>query len=59
MRACLEYSSISILVNCCLIEEFTPAKGLRQGDPLAPFLFLVVAEGFEQVYETSGGERSL
>ena len=45
VRGCLESSSISMLVNGSPTEEFKPSRGLRQGDPMAPFLFLVVAEG--------------
>ena len=35
----------SILVNGSPTRDFKCSKGLCQGDPLAPFLFLVVAEG--------------
>jgi len=45
IRGCMESSTVSVLVNGSPIEEFKPSRGLRQGDPLAPFLFIVVAEG--------------
>ncbi|XP_024626859.1 uncharacterized protein [Medicago truncatula] len=46
MKACVCGGSMSILVNGSPMEEINIQRGLKQGDPLAPFLFLVVAEGF-------------
>ncbi|KAJ9539461.1 hypothetical protein OSB04_032194 [Centaurea solstitialis] len=51
IETCLKTAKISILVNGSPTEEFYMEKGIRQGDPMAPFLFLVVAEGLNVMVE--------
>ncbi|GKV43653.1 hypothetical protein SLEP1_g50917 [Rubroshorea leprosula] len=41
---CISSATVLILVNGSPTEEFQMEKGLRQGDPLASFLFLMIAE---------------
>lgn len=42
--------SIGIMVNSEESPYFKPGKGLRQGDPLAPFLFNLVGDAFSKMF---------
>ena len=53
IMSCVRTVSYSIMVNGDPVGMIHPSRGIRQGDPLSPFLFLLCTEGLHALIKHS------
>ena len=59
VMSCVTTTSFFVLVNGRPFGNVLPSKGIRQGDPLSPYLFLLCIKGFTSLLDRAEIGRTL
>ena len=59
IMGCVKTVTYSILVNGEPQRMIQPTRGIRQGDPLSPFLFLLCIEGLHGIINKAASMREI
>jgi hypothetical protein len=51
---CVESVLLSVRINGYLSDSFSPSRGIHQGDPLSPYLFMLCAADLSCLLKHSG-----
>ena len=58
IMCCVSFVSISILFNGGSVKPIFPSRGIRKGDPLSPYLFILCMEVLGHLIEDKCNENS-
>lgn len=59
IMSCVTSVRYSVRLNGNMLEPFYPTRGLREGDPLNPYLFLFIADGLSNILQRRRDERQI
>ena len=59
VMTCVTTTSFFILLNGKPYGNVLPSRGIRQGDPLSPYLFLLCVEGFTSLLAKAGNDGKI
>lgn len=54
---CISSVSYLIRVNQSIYGRIIPKRGLRQGDPLSPYLFVICAQGLSKIFSKATNDK--
>lgn len=57
IMSCLRSSSMSLIWNGSVCNSFSPSRGVRQGCPLSPYIFVMCMERLAALIEARVGSR--
>ena len=56
---CVTSVSFAVLVNGKPAKHFLPSPGIRQGDAISPFLFIICSEGISALFKDAETKKAI